>query len=59
MMKSSSHVTRKRLWDDFSELNAAVDKIGKPSKNPKIQSLTDEIINDGSTEGHPPFVPQK
>ena len=42
-------VPRKRLLNDSAELNAA-DKINKPFKNPKIQSLLDEIINDSSTE---------
>ena len=38
-------VRRKLLWDDCAGLNAGTDKT---SKNPKIQALIDEIINDGS-----------
>ena len=48
-------VPRKRLWDDCAGLNAA-DKTSKPSKNPKIQSLLGEIIND-SAPSHE--IPQK
>ena len=42
-------VPRKLLWDDCAGLNIATDKT---SKNPKIQVLIDEIVNDGSTEDH-------
>ena len=42
-------VPRKRLWDNCAGLNAATDKT---SKNPRIQALINEIINDGSTEDH-------
>ena len=52
------NVHRKRLWDDCAGLNAAADKTRNPSKNPKIQSLSDEIINNGSTE-HYTTLPEK
>ena len=42
-------VPRKRLLNYSAELNAGAEKT---SKNPKIQALIDEIINDGSTEDH-------
>ena len=42
-------VPRKRLLNDSAELNAAASKTSKPIKNPKIQSLLDEIINDNSS----------
>ena len=44
------NVPRKRLRDDCAGLNDAADKTSKLPKNPKIQSLIDEIIDDGSTE---------
>ena len=44
-------VPRKRLWSDSSEMNVA-NKTSKPSRNPKIQFLVDEITNDCSTEDH-------
>ena len=37
------------MLNDSAELNAAADKPNKPIKNPKIQSLLDEIINDNSS----------
>ena len=40
------------MWEDCAGLNVAADKTSKLSKSPKIQSLIDEIINDGSTEHH-------
>ena len=47
-------VPSKRWWDDCAELNAATDKTCKPPKNPRIQSLLDEVINDGPPEKSPP-----
>ena len=48
---------RKRLLNDSAELNAA-DKTTKPFKSLKIQSLLDEIINDGSPEKSPCTISQ-
>ena len=42
-------VPRKQLLNDSAEINAAADKTSKPIKNPRIQSLPDEIINDNSS----------
>ena len=50
-------VPRIRLLNDSAELNAA-DKTSKPFKNPKIQSLLDEIINDSSPEKSPSTILQ-
>ena len=47
--ESSLYPMISRLWDDCAGLNAATDKT---SRNPKIQALIDEIINDGSTDDH-------
>ena len=39
-------VPRKRLLNDSAEVSDAADKTSKPIKNPEVQSLLDEIIND-------------
>ena len=50
-------VPRKRLLNVSAELNTA-DKTSKPFKNPKIQSLLDEIINDSLPEKSPSTISQ-
>ena len=56
--RSHAHFQRTLLFDDSDELVAANQKISQnirmlnecinPRKNPKIQALIDEIINDAS-----------
>ena len=51
-------VPRKRLLNNSAELNAGAYKTSKLFKNPKIQSLLDEIINDSSPENPPSTISQ-
>ena len=53
MIPESNDVPRKRWWDDSAEFNAATDKTCQPAKNPRIQSLLDEVVNDGIPEKSP------